>query len=125
MVAAWWQGKVTTRRLRVLIDGLSPDSAVGRQWEQGQRWGWAELIAWRSLHQLERIEQMFVWLGHKQPHFPRFEPRPWKTTTGAGPLPTQIDPALEEQMHAHLEAMNPHFYEQHDEDEDEGEVEDG
>lgn len=49
MLAEYWRGEITLRKLRVLIQGLPQDSAAHRSATDGQTWTWVEQILWQMI----------------------------------------------------------------------------
>lgn len=49
MLAEYWRGEITLRKLRVLIEGLPPDSAAHRAVTDGQLWTWREWLLWHGV----------------------------------------------------------------------------
>lgn len=49
MVAEYWRGEITLRKLRVLIEGLPQNSAVHRARTDGQTWTWVEVLLWHLI----------------------------------------------------------------------------
>lgn len=76
-MADFWAGRITARRLAVLIQWLPPTSAVHRAQNEGQLWTWNEALAWQQIHMLKVIDQRLVWQKRKKPKMPKFQPFPW------------------------------------------------
>lgn len=55
MLAAYWRGEITLRKLRVYIENLDPDSAPYRTQTDGEKWTWTEWLLWQMLFMLEWV----------------------------------------------------------------------
>ncbi|MEH0147462.1 hypothetical protein V6D40_07295 [Corynebacterium sp. Q4381] len=76
MLAAYWRGEITLRKLRVLIEYLPDNSPARWHTTDGQPFSTADAIGWRSLWALAAIAQGMA--GKDQNIFDKMPQFPWK-----------------------------------------------
>lgn len=89
-MADFWRGDVSHRQFRVLVNNLSPESAVGRAMKRehndrhydGHEWTQLEALVWWLHHRLEEVLFMQKRSQAKRPGSvskPDLRPYPWST----------------------------------------------
>lgn len=79
MVAEFWRGTITTRRIVALINGLPEDSALHREFNDGHTWTTGNTLQWTTIFWLRRLESMLAAQGvQKQPKKVDHPRVPWE-----------------------------------------------
>ncbi|KAA0916465.1 hypothetical protein [Dietzia sp. ANT_WB102] len=109
-VADFWHGRITARRLVVLINGLPPDSALHRAQTGGHVWTWTESLLWMIVYLLQVIDQRLVWQKRAKPKMPKWTTYPWSTESTSGSGSKKLGDRGEltnEQVEAWLDTIRP------------------
>ncbi|OZC80187.1 hypothetical protein CH274_13195 [Rhodococcus sp. 06-418-5] len=77
VIAAFWQGEISIRQVRVLKEHLPDGSAVHRAGLDGQYWTNNEALLWGLWHKLDWLDQRLVWTKRMKPKWPKFKAFPW------------------------------------------------
>ncbi|MGO3179881.1 hypothetical protein [Corynebacterium variabile] len=79
MVAEFWRGTITTRRIVALINGLPEDSALHREFNDGHTWTTGNTLQWTTIFWLRRLESMLAAQGVQKQAKKVDHPRvPWE-----------------------------------------------
>lgn len=102
-IADWWTGRLTSRRLLVLVAELSENSSYKREYERGGNWPvWQQIL--KGLHNETALHRAGLYAGGENEYNPTqyYDPIEMRKNIAEAEALQEFHDEAEQDMHANL-----------------------